>query len=154
MTTTTAFEARRGRKDGSVKSMAARAARIVAGRLVPSLSLAVALSSASGCGGGGSGTLTDGAPDACERDCDAQAAPACARMPPDYAASCKTLCAGLRSQTPDRCQAALRAQFQCALDRVTYTCQDGLTRAAPQGACSAEGAACAACRGSLCVAGF
>jgi hypothetical protein len=116
------------------------------------------------CGGddseGGSGTggrsqvLTDGEADACEQDCDAQAATNCERMPPDWAATCKLFCEALRSSTPEQCQAALRAQSQCALERVTYSCQDGLNAVTPQGACAREGAQCAACRGTLCIAGF
>jgi hypothetical protein len=104
--------------------------------------------------GGGSQVLTDGEADACEQDCDAQAATNCERMPPDWAATCKLFCESLRSSTPEQCQAALRAQSQCALERVTYSCQDGLNAVMPQGACAGEYAQCAQCRGSLCVVGL
>jgi hypothetical protein len=104
--------------------------------------------------GGGSQVLTDGEADACEQDCDAQAAPNCERMPPDWAATCKLFCASLRSDTPEQCQAALRAQSQCALERVTYGCQDGLISITPQGACAREAAQCASCVGTLCIVGL
>lgn len=104
--------------------------------------------------GGGSQVLTDGEADACEQDCDAQAAVNCERMPSDWAATCKLFCASLRSGTPEQCQAALRAQSQCALDRVTYGCRDGLIAVSPQGACAGEAAQCASCRGSLCIVGL
>lgn len=109
---------------------------------------------ASGSGGSGSQVLTDGEADACEQDCDAQAATNCERMPPDWAATCKLFCESLRNSTPEQCQAALRAQSQCALERVTYSCQDGLNTVTPQGACAYEAVQCAECRGTLCLAGF
>ena len=99
--------------------------------------------------------LTDGDADACEQDCDNQAAAGCERMPPDWAASCKLLlCAGLRSSTPAQCQAALRAQSQCAVDRVMYSCSNGIVAVMPQGICAAEARVCASCRGSLCIPGL
>lgn len=101
-----------------------------------------------------SGVLTDGDADACERDCDAQAAADCAKMPENYVSSCKSFCEALRQSTPDACQPLLRAQSQCALNRITYTCENDIARGAPQGACANEGANCAGCRGSLCMIGF
>ena len=108
-----------------------------------------------GCGDDRGGkTLTDGDADACEQDCEAQAAPNCERMPPDYLTSCKLFCGSIRESTPENCQAALRAQYQCAVDRAEYICVDGLATVMPQGVCANEGAACASCRGSLCIVGF
>jgi len=107
-----------------------------------------------GAGVNASTMLTDGDPDACEQDCDSQVAAGCERMPPDYAMACKLLCAGLRSSTPEQCQAALRAQSQCAVDRVMYSCRDGIVAAMPQGICGREALVCASCRGSLCIPGL
>ena len=94
--------------------------------------------------------LKDGDPDACERDCDQQVAAGCASTPAEYGALCKTLCESGRTNTPAECQAKLRAIYQCALEFITYSCENDSLTVSPTGGCAPEAAACAECAGTVC----
>ena len=89
----------------------------------------------------------------CEENCDLQVAAGCTSTPANYATSCKALCASQRESTPADCRDELEAQYACAVTKSTYRCENGVIMATPVGACAAEGAACATCRGKLCLPG-
>ena len=110
-----------------------------------------------GCSSSSSGTTTDGGSttdtgatggDACAADCDRQAAAGCSKTPAGYADSCKLICgASLKAIKPE-CAAQFEAIYECAKNKITYSCSDaGVLQITPSGACAAEGAACASCNG-------
>jgi hypothetical protein len=84
----------------------------------------------------------------CQQKCDLQVAANCPKMPPDYASSCALLCQAKYDKSPS-CVAASHALDACAIQRVSYRCDEGVISAMPVGACASEGAACAACTGSF-----
>ena len=121
--------------------------------LVGTMALPALITSA--CGGDGDEDdserpLEDGDPDACERDCDRQVAAGCANTPPNYGEGCRAICQYARTTTPAECQAKLRAQYQCALEFITYSCEGANLAVHPQGGCAPEASACANCTGTIC----
>jgi hypothetical protein len=84
----------------------------------------------------------------CQRKCDLEVAADCANVPDDYGPNCALLCQAKYQKFPN-CSAAASALDACAIQRVTYSCENGALHITPEGACAAAGNACISCTGSL-----
>jgi hypothetical protein len=109
-----------------------------------------------GAGGtGGEAGATQGGATPCEEDCDHQGAAMCPKTPQGYAASCKQICAVVKTGLPEACASAFEDQYRCAATKTTYGCTtQGIIDLEPKGACAAEAQACAQCAGKLCIVSF
>ena len=102
------------------------------------LVLAVSLAACSG----------DSGQDPCLVDCENQHA-ACGGSADAGGISCTELCSLVKSNNPAQCHDKIDAVFRCAIEKVTYSCPNGVFTVTPQGACAAEYTACAQCTGKL-----
>ena len=107
-----------------------------------------------GCSSSSSDGGTATAADPCVADCDRQVAAGCSKTPASYGDACKSFCTAGKKATKPECAAQFDAQYTCAKNKITYSCNDsGLLTITPSGACGAEAAACMSCNGGkLCSA--
>jgi hypothetical protein len=86
--------------------------------------------------------------DLCAKKCQLEVSAGCAQTPPDYLASCTSICLAKYTKHPN-CESTMRPLDVCAIDRVSYGCMDDVIRVTPSGGCAAEAAACIGCTGDF-----
>jgi hypothetical protein len=84
----------------------------------------------------------------CAQRCQLQVDAGCERMPPDYLASCTTICVSKYSMYPT-CEDAMRALDVCSIERIHYGCAEGVIDVQPKGGCAGPAAACFGCTQDL-----
>jgi len=84
----------------------------------------------------------------CQQKCALQVAANCPRMPPDYATSCALICQAKYDKFPS-CATQSHALDACAIQRVSYGCEEGVLSIKPVGACASEGLSCISCTGDF-----